>query len=275
MSLKSEILRAAPSDSQAAIFYLGQESILIKQKGRYLLFDPYLTDSVDRATAGGPVLWKRSYPSPIDPKELDFIDYVFCSHPHGDHADKETLSAIAAASEKTKFIGSAPVVSVYTACGIPQERCITALADQPFALQDDLIVTPIPAAHEQLHPTDDGSYKELGFIVDIGGIRLYHAGDCCLYDGLIERIHQVDVGFLPINGRDYFRLSKNIIGNFDAPEAIRIAQLTGISLLVPMHFDLYDVNAVNPAYFVDCLMKSAPAQRFHIFALGEKLIYEK
>ena len=107
------------------------------------------------------------------------------------------------------------------------------------------------------------------------GIRIYHAGDCCPYDGLIERMQGVDVGLMPINGRDYFRLSQNIIGNFDAPEAIRLAKAAGMSLLVPLHFDLYDVNSVNPAYFVDCLTRIAPFQRFHIFAPGEKYIFEK
>lgn len=275
MSLKADILRAAPSDGQAAIFYLGQESVLILHKGRFLLFDPYLTDSVDRATAGGKVVWKRSYPSPIDPHELDFIDYVFCSHAHGDHTDCETLSAVSKASPKARFLGSQPVADKYASAGISSDRILCVKADQPVELETDLTVTPIPAAHEELHPTEDGSYKELGFIVDMGGIRMYHAGDCCPYDGLIERIQGVDVGLMPINGRDYFRLSQNIIGNFDAPEAIRLAKAAGMSLLIPLHFDLYDVNSVNPAYFVDWLTRIAPEQRFHIFVPGEKYIFEK
>jgi len=275
MSLKSDILRSAPTGNQAAIFYLGQESILVLRNGRFLLFDPYLTDSVDRATAGGKVVWKRSFPSPVDPAELDFIDYVFCSHAHGDHTDCETLSAVAKASPKARFLGSEPVCKKYASAGIEADRVLCVKADQPVELEPTLIVTPIPAAHEELHPTDDGSYKELGFIVDMDGIRIYHAGDCCPYDGLIERIQGVDVGLMPINGRDYFRLSQNIIGNFDAPEAIRLAKAAGMSLLVPLHFDLYDVNSVNPAYFVDCLTRIAPTQRFHIFAPGEKYIFEK
>lgn len=276
MSIKQKILNSRPAQGQAALFYLGQETILIKAAGKYILFDPYLDDYVDRNFSTEAVVWKRNYPSPIDPHELDFIDYVFCSHAHGDHTDPETLSAIAAASPDALFAGGKPVCEVYrAACAIPEERILRLRADQPTQLCAGVSVTAIPAAHEELHPDGEGSFNELGFIVQINGLRFCHAGDCCPYDGLIERLQGVDVAFLPINGRDYFRLSKNIIGNFDSAEAVTLAKQAGIPLLIPLHFDLYDVNCVNPAYFVDVLKKLSPAQRFHIFAPGEKYLFEK
>ena len=275
MCLKSYILDSKPTGMQAAMFYLGQETILIKRNDRCILFDPYLTDYVDRNFSTEAVVWNRRYPSPIAPQEMDFIDYVLCSHAHGDHADPETLSAIAAANPKTRFIGGRDVIEVYRKCGISEERIILSEADKPFILEDGLTVTAIPAAHEELHPDGFGSYLELGFVVDMFGLTFYHAGDCCLYDGLIERITGVDAAFLPINGRDYFRLKNDIIGNFDIVEAIRLADAAKVSLLVPLHFDLYDVNCVNPALFVDWLGRIAPMQRYHIFAPGEKYILEK
>ena len=90
MNLKAEILRSNPGAGQAAVFYLGQETILIKVSGKYIVFDPYLTDYVDRNFSNDVVTWKRNYPAPIAPEELDFIDYVFCSHAHGDHTDPES-----------------------------------------------------------------------------------------------------------------------------------------------------------------------------------------
>lgn len=275
MSLKNKILNANPGHGQIAIFYLGQETVLIKHDGRYLLFDPYLSDYVDRNSCTDSVIWKRNYPAPIAPEELDFIDYVFCSHDHGDHTDPVSLSAIAAASPKAVFAGSPQVLAVCTGCGIPAERTLLLRADETVPLADGLSVTAIPAAHEELHPCGDGCYAELGFILDLNGVRVYHAGDCCMYDGLIARIRNVDVAFLPINGRDYFRTSNGIIGNFDSTEAIQLASQANVSLLIPLHYDLYDINCVNPAYFVDCLQKTAPNQRFHLFVPGEKFIFEK
>ena len=275
MSVKSTILNAHPTSAQAALFYLGQETILIKCAGKHFLFDPYLTDYVDRNFSTEQVVWQRNYPSPISPDELDMIDYVFCSHDHGDHTDPETLSAIAAASPQAKFFGSRPVVEAYRRCGIAQDRIMLTEADKPLLLTEGITVTAIPAAHEELHPDGQGSYLELGFVVDANGLRFYHAGDCCPYDGLAERIHGADAAFMPINGRDYYRLRSDIIGNFDAVEAIHLAHEAQVGLLVPLHYDLYAVNCVNPACFVDSVRTLSPCQRFHLFVPGEKLIIEK
>lgn len=276
MNLKAEILRSNPRDGQAAVFYLGQETILIKVFGKYILFDPYLTDYVDRNFSDDQVTWKRNYPAPLSPDELNFIDYVFCSHAHGDHTDPETLGALLKSSPKALFIGGRPVCAAYREkCGIPEDRILLAESDKSVRLCEEISFLPIPAAHEALHPDGSGSYEELGFIVEAGDLRFYHAGDCCMYDGLTDRIRGADMAFLPINGRDYFRLSKDIIGNFDSVEAVRLAVAADVAMLVPLHFDLYDVNCVNPAFFVDCLKNIAPDQRFHIFAPGEKYILEK
>jgi len=276
MTLRQRILAAHPHEGQAAIFYLGQETVLIKCAGKYLLFDPYLTDYVDRNFATPETPWKRSYPAPIDPAELDFIDYVFCSHDHGDHCDPETLSVVAAASPQAVFLGSSAVCKSYVQLsGISAERTVCVRADEPAELSGGVIVTAIPAAHEELHPDGNGSYLELGFIVTLGGMRFYHAGDCCPYDGLIERLTNIDIGFLPINGRDWFRTSRNIIGNFDSAEAVMIAAQAGFSLLVPLHFGLYAINDASPAHFVSELNRLAPELPFHIFSPGEKLIWEK
>ena len=44
-------------------------------------------------------------------------------------------------------------------------------------------------------------------------VTLYrlHAGDMCMYDGHIEKLKDIDIAFLPINGRDYCRTHNDII----------------------------------------------------------------
>ena len=116
---------------------------------------------------------------------------------------------------------------------------------------------------------------ELGYLIDAGEIRLFHAGDMCMYDGLLERLTKVDVALLPINGRDYFRNKNDIIGNFNCEEAVTLAKEIGASLLIPMHHDLYEVNRVSPASFVTTLMALNPTQPYHIFAPGERIVYMK
>ena len=70
--------------------------------------------------------------------------------------------------------------------GIPRDRIIPAYADRPIEL-GNFRVTPIPSAHEVLHPDQNGDYHELGYLIDSDTTRIFHAGDMCMYDGLIAR----------------------------------------------------------------------------------------
>jgi len=270
---KNSIIGLELTTSQSALWYLGQEGFIIGNNGKYIAVDPYLSDYVDQNCCQY-VQWERLYAPPIKAGELDFLDAVLCTHTHYDHADPWTLSKIAKANERTKFIVPAPEVAVIASYGIDKDRIIPAYADQPIAL-DGFTVTPIPSAHEVLHTDDKGNYRELGYIIDDRHNRVFHAGDMCMYDGLVERLENIDVAILPINGRDYFRNANDIIGNFDSVEAVTLSKIIKADLLIPVHHDLYDVNKVNPAYFVDTLMKIHCEQKYHIFVPGEKYIYTK
>lgn len=262
------------TDHQAALFYLGQEGFLFKYQDTYLLIDPYLSAYVDENCARD-VKWVRRYPSPIAPEELDFIDYILCTHAHYDHADPYSLSALAKANPNAKFIAPLPIKETILSYGIKPEQFIGALADQPLIF-DDCTIVPVPSAHEELRMDEFGNYMDMGYRMNFGDISIYHAGDCCLYEGLSERLMDVDILMVPVNGRSYYkRYVQDIIGNMTSEEAVILAQETNASLLIPMHYDLYDVNRINPAHFVDCLFSMNPSQRFHMFVPGELYIYQK
>ena len=274
--MKNRILSLDLAPGQAALFYLGQVGFLLKYAGRYILIDGYLTDYVDRNCCTEAVTWVRLYAPPLKPEELDFVDFVFCTHAHFDHMDPWTLAAIAKVNNKARFYGPRSVTSLLPEYGIPASAITEVRTDQAMNLGDGISFTAIPSAHEELHPDGENSYLEVGYILTLGNLRIYHSGDCCLYDGLEERIMHMDALLLPINGRDYYRtVRKDIIGCFDSVEAITLAKNTGAGLLIPMHYDLYDVNAVNPAYFIDCLKAQSPAQSFHLFTPGEGYILSK
>ncbi len=273
--MRDVILSTHPASDQIALFYLGQEGFLFKWQDKYILTDPYLTDFVDRTGSTETVKWERRYASPIAPEQLDFVDYVLCTHPHGDHADPDTLRGIYAVNQKVIFIAPYSLRDTFRELGIAENRIKYMDGDETFSA-GAFRVTAIPAAHEQLRKDADGHYDSLGYRFTLGDTVIYHAGDCCIYDGLIERVQGADLALLPINGRDYFRTNVlDIIGNMDSVEALRLAQAAQVDTVIPMHFDLYAINDVNPAYFVDCLYKINPKQKFHIFAPGERFFYSK
>ena len=273
MGLKTEILNKNLTEDQIGIFYLGQVGFLLKFRGKYILIDGYLSDYVDRNCCSELVQWVRRYPAPLHGEDLDFVDYVFCTHAHFDHADPDTLSAIARVNKKVQFVVPQAIVPVIEGYGISGESVLGVCTDQEYVLDGDIAFTAIPSAHEKLHPDGNGGYEEVGYRLRLGNVTLYHSGDCCMYDGLTERIMDTDVLMIPINGRDYYRNRGDIIGCFDSVEALTLAKEAHCKMLIPTHFDLYDVNAVNPAYFVDCQQRINPVQRYHIFMPGEGFVY--
>ncbi len=270
---KNDILGARLTPEQIGLWYLGQEGFVLSKSGKFITIDPYLSDYVDQNCCQY-VTWKRLYDAPIPPEELDFLDAVLCTHSHYDHADPWTLPKIACASPSTKFIVPAPEVDTIASYGIARERIIPAYADQEILL-DGFRICPIPSAHEEFHVDENVNYRELGYIIDDGTHRIFHAGDMCMYDGLIDRLSHIDIAILPINGRDFFRNANDIIGNFDSVEAVTLAKIIGADMLIPVHHDLYEVNKVSPAFFVDTLMTINRQQKYHLFVPGEKYIYMK
>ena len=75
------------TENQIGFFYIGQVGYILKYQGKYIVIDAYLSDYVDRNCCRENVVWGRRYDAPIAAEELDFIDYVFCTHAHFDHAD--------------------------------------------------------------------------------------------------------------------------------------------------------------------------------------------
>ncbi len=270
--LKEKILNTAITDDQAAIWYLGQESMLVKCQGKYLLFDPYLSDYVDRVCSSEEVVWKRRYPVPIDPSELDFVDYVFLSHDHEDHCDPDTLTPFAKVNKKAKYFAPPNAKGTLTRCGIEDKDIIFCYGGKEIAF-DDIKVLPVPAAHEELHYDADGNFTELGYTVEIGGIRFFHSGDMCPYDTIDNYITDCNVAMIAINGRDAYRLANGIEGNFNSSEAVDLALRMKADLLIPMHFDLYDVNSVPMGELADTMEKENKFIPNHIFMPGERYIY--
>lgn len=274
MTTREKILALPLTDAQLAFFYLGQEGYLLKFRDTYILIDGYLTDFLDRTPGKDPRLFRR-FPSPLTPAECDFVDFVFCSHNHGDHTDIATIESIAAVNDHAAFCIPAAFADEVAAMGA-KNVCPLA-TDAPVRLTDSITVTAIPAAHEELHPTDGGNYAENGFVFDFDGIRVYHAGDSCIYDGLEERVSGADVVMLPVNGRDYYRRHRNCIGNMDALEAITLAHRVGASLCIPMHYDLFPHNRVCPANFVNTAElyreEYGALTPYHLFQPGEGYIF--
>src|SRR2546421_10599523 len=115
-----------------------------------------------------------------------------------------------------------------------------------FAHPASHFLNPPPATYDFGFVEREGKnlYSFLGYILEIGGVRIYHAGDTVIYEGLVERLREleIDIAFLPINGRNYFREQRDIVGNMDEREAADLASAAGVKLLVPIHYEMFAAN---------------------------------
>ena len=246
---KIKDLQALPLDGgQVAIWWLGQAGFAVRTGLHTFLIDPYLSDSLARKYRGQKFAHRRMMPVPVDPAALKGIDWVFCTHRHTDHMDPDTLRPLARNPQCRFFVPCAVLDQAVATQGLDAAKTACVNAGQPLNLDTGISLQPIPAAHEQITVNAKGEHHFLGYIVGIGDIRIYHSGDCAPYDGLAERLQKFkpDVALLPVNGRDDYRLSHHIPGNFHFEEAQQLCLDCDIPYLVVHHFGMFDFNTVDP-----------------------------
>lgn len=252
------------------IKYAGQNGIIITRNNITISFDLYLSDCVFRLTGHG----KRNYPSPITKEELKAIDYYFISHDHLDHLDVDTIEQVAAINDKVVFICPYPYVDKIIELGAKAENVIGAKAYEKISLNGNLTVIPLPEKHEE-YILVDGNHGALGYVIDFDGFKIYHAGDCIADKKLADDLKGLGpykIMFVPINGHDWKRFDENLMGNMTYREALDLCDYAKTEYVVPMHYDLFDNNTENPAYFVDYLYRTYRYQKFKMFVPGETII---
>jgi L-ascorbate metabolism protein UlaG (beta-lactamase superfamily) len=227
--------------------------------------DPYLNPSP-----------RRIVPPPFRPEQVTNADVVLCTHDHGDHIDPTALPAIAQASPHAAIVVPGVARDKVVGLGVPAQRVIVPPVDEPVA-HGPLTITAIPAAHEELDYSPERGYPYLGYLLQLNGVRLYHAGDCTMYDGLIERLraYRPDVVLLPINGHDWKRTHRDIIGNMTYREAADLAVEVEADLAIPMHYGMFPHNTEPPGHFVDYILECYPTQKIKVMARYEGFVYLK
>ncbi len=259
-----------------AVWALGQSGFVLKGGGTIAYIDPYLSNYVDEAGYAPPGTFPRQFPPPLLPEEVTNAQVVFCTHEHADHTDPKTVGPLADASPRARFVGPANSRDILRQVGISDDRIVVPRVDQPHSLAG-LTFSAVPSAHYSLDLDPERGYRWLGFVVQLNGVTLYHAGDTILYDGLTERLkqRQIDIACLPVNGRDWWREQRGMTGNLDAREAAELAVTIDADVLIPMHNDMFAANHVSPAVLADFLDRHYPRQKYHWLQPGELYVYMK
>jgi L-ascorbate metabolism protein UlaG (beta-lactamase superfamily) len=276
-ALLEEIEGSQPGPGEAWIWYLGQHGFVISLGGQIFYIDTILNDMKNRE--GKSV---REYPPPFAPDMVRRVDYVLCTHNHGDHLNLETLVPLARANPAARLVVPRPWTQILTGAGIGEDRILGAREGEELKL-GPVSLLPLGAVHtrfiqDEPERNDGGEALCLGYLFRGGGLSIYHAGDTWASPSLVQSLKAagpLNIAMFPINGTDWERTGRGLVGNMGPLDAVKLARAVPVDLSIPAHYDMMAANSENPALFAAYMYRHCPERRFHIFALGERFIYRQ
>ena len=189
--------------------YLGHSAFEIQTEKGVILIDPFL----------------------VKAPNYDFsnVTDIFVTHGHADHLGKAPQIAMKTGALITAVFELAKYCSRYgvNVNGISLGGWINYDWGRAIAL---------PAFHSS--SSDDGTYTgcPVGYLFEIDGKRIFHAGDTCLNSEMkvLGEVYKPDVAILPIGG--HFTM--------DIEHAATAAKWIGANSIIPMHYNTFpQINA--------------------------------
>jgi len=228
VAVKAEDLRAPPAVGQGArLTWLGHASWLVQLGGASLLIDPVLGDSITGVI-------KRNVGAPLTPDRLPRIAAQLVTHNHYDHMDLPSLRAV----------GAPVVAGIGNGRSVGGHPTVTELGWWDSAHLGDVTVTFVPSQHwsrRALEPPNRALWG--GFVIESGGVRVYHAGDTAYFAGFREigqRFPQLDAALLPIGAYDpAWFMSKQ---HMNPDEALRAFADLGARRVIAMHWGTFKLT---------------------------------
>ena len=243
-------IATAPADKGCFhLWWLGQSGFLLRWESRFLLVDPYLSDSLTEKYAATDKPHIRMTEIPLQPGQLDFIDLVTSSHNHTDHLDGETLLPLLSANPGVALLAPEANRRFVAERLHLDNEAPHGLSSGREAELAGFGCVGVPAAHESRELDGEGRDKYMGYIFKLGEWSVYHSGDTVPFDGLVDALagHRIDVAILPINGRAEGR---GVAGNLWGREAADLAGEIGARVVIPCHYDMFSFNTATPDEFV-------------------------
>lgn len=205
--------------------WLGHSACHLAVGGKSLLIDPFFTGN-------------GTFPAAFE-SGLTSVDIIIVTHGHADHlGDTERLA-------KTY---DATVVAIFEICAYLGARGVESTDPMNIGgtvKRDGLAITMVNALHSSAI-IEDGVPITMGdpagVIIKSSEKTVYHAGDTDIFSdmALIQRLHQPEVGMIPIGDR--FTMG---------PETAAIAcnEFLDLETVIPIHWGTFDLLTGKPDAF--------------------------
>ncbi len=225
------------------VIYHGHSCVQLIADGKSLLIDPFLR--------GNPL-------AKTQPEDIK-TDCILLTHAHTDHVlDAEPIARA----------NDAPIVAIFELASYMSWKQLKTIeinmggtVDLGFAK-----AKMIQAFHSSGIMLEEGKiiYGGMpgGYIVQMGGLTVLHAGDTALYSDmrLIGERHDIDVAFIPIG--DNFTMGPD--------DALQAAAWYGAKLVIPIHYDSFPAIRQDAEAFVRRLEDQQ--QRGKAMTPGDRLV---
>ena len=207
------------------ITWLGQAGLMFESRGKILLVDPYLSDSVSAIQPS-----KHRKMPPNDEFLQIHPDYILLTHDHADHTDEETLSHYLCRDENITVLASGNAWQRVSKFG---GRCNYVLFNRGTTwTEKEFKWKAIYAEHSDA--------CAIGSVITAEGKNFYVTGDTLYNEKIFPEVQSTKIYavFLPINGEG---------NNMNAADAEKFVSRIGAKFSVPIHFGMFD--NVSPACF--------------------------
>ncbi|OON38693.1 hypothetical protein BTJ39_17720 [Izhakiella australiensis] len=246
----ADYLAAHPAPARGVeLFWLGQAGFLLRSAAHLLVIDPYLSDSLAEKYRGRPLPHRRMMAAPIAAQQLGDVQHVLVTHHHSDHLDGATLQPLMAAAPTARLIAPRAALALAAERSQAGERLQGINAGEQLTLAEGLRLQAVRASHETLEQDDAGNFRFLGYVITLGEVRIFHAGDTVPFDGQVDELKalNIDVALLPVNGRSVNLRAQGVPGNLTLAEGQRLCQQCNIRYMIAHHYGLFDFNTADPA----------------------------
>ena len=191
------------------ITYCGHSAFIIEDKDFKAIIDPFIT--------GNPSTCCRS-------DEIDGLTHIFVTHDHSDHLG----DCIELADNNDALVITSFEISNFLNDNGVRTHGMHIGGRYRF----DFGTVKLTAALHGGNPC--------GFVIEVGGKKIYHAGDTGLtYDMKLLEGENIDLALLPIGG------------NFtmDIDDAVKAVEFIKPNKVIPMHYNTFDVIKADPYRF--------------------------
>ena len=281
--MPTELIRAAKKDHELVqemdslpvaenlfyLWWLGQSGFLIQWKGKRILLDPHLSDSLTRKYDKTDKPHIRMSERVINPGLLRGITVVTSSHNHTDHLDADTLMPVLKNNPGIKFIipeANRDFVAERVKC---DKNFPIGLNDRQSVKIDEFTFYGIPAMHNEIERDKNGNCRYMGYVIEFGKFKIYHSGDTLWFNDMVDLLKpfSVDVALLPINGN---KPERKVAGNLNCKQAAELGKEIGAKCVIPCHYNMFTFNTADVKEFEREAKKTG--QHYKILRGGELFI---